>query len=203
MAGICTVTTSPGNCSHRTLTVVLDGESHELQVSEAEASSALTTDERLLLLRLAIRHRGVALANLLHRVVVGDEANNVRQHILLGPGAAITRTNIGTAYVNVLNGANGERSLVDFEGCTEFRAVLHANLVATGPFQIRLIRDSDSAVLYESPSLTQTGERELDTDWQPLPAAFQGQGLTLVRLQAKSATGADDPVFRSCKVGTR
>lgn len=203
MAGICTATASPDNCSHRTVTVTLDGAPIVLHMHEVEAATPLTEDEKAQLVRLAIRRGGVALANLLSRVVVGSEANNMKQQILFGPGAAVTRTNIGTNYVNVLPGANGERSLVDFEGCTQFRAVLHANLVATGPFQIRIIRDSDSAVLYESPSITQTGERELDTDWQTLPVAFQGQGAAYVRVQAKSATGSDDPVFRSCKVGTR
>ena len=144
MAGICTSTASPGNCSHRVITVTLDGVEHQIHLTDADVTP-LTVDEQLYMLRLAIRHRGIALAELLNRVLVGSEANNMKQHILLGPGAAVTRTNIGTSYVNVLNGANGERSLVDFEGCTQFRAVLHANLVTTGPFQVRIIRDSDNA----------------------------------------------------------
>jgi hypothetical protein len=47
------------------------------------------------------------------------------------------------------------------------------------------------------------GERELDSDWQPLPATFVGQGLTLLRVQCKSTVAADDPVFRRCQMGLR
>jgi hypothetical protein len=118
----------------------------------------------------------------------------VKQYTILA--APVTKGNIGLAWVNVLPGANGERSLVDFTGCTEYRLILHANLVGVGPFGARLVRDSDSAVLYENTSIVGLGERELDTDWQVLPA--QANGLTLVRLQCKSGVANDDPIFRRC-----
>lgn len=106
----------------------------------------------------------------------------------------VTKTNIGTTYVSIPPGANGERCLVDFTNATQFRIIMHANLVATGPFGVRLLRDSDNAVLFENASVALTGERELDTDWLSLPA--EANGLILVRLQAKSSVAADDPVFR-------
>jgi hypothetical protein len=196
VAAICTATTSANNCSHRTLTIggvtvrMTDGDLTPLSAEELEQ-----------FYRFAVRHRGVALAQLLNRVVHGDEATNVKQYQVVGPGVAITKTNIGAAYTNVLPGLNGQRALLDFTGCTQFRIVLSANLVGTGAFGARIIRDSDSAVLFEAPALGSAGERELDSDWQVIPQGWDG--LVYVRLQARSATAADDPIFRGCTVGVR
>lgn len=187
------------------MTITFDGVAHVFSnVTDAEVNTPLTTDETRQFLLLAARYlrsKGVTLANFLNRVVVGEEATNVKQYDLIAPGGAITKTNIGSAYVNVLPGANGERVLVDFTGCTQFRVVFTANLVGTGAFGARVIRDGDSAVLFENASISLTGERELDTDWQTIPAGFEG--LTLLRLQMKSATAADDPVARRCAVLVR
>lgn len=205
MAAICTGTVSPQNCGHRTLTIALDGSPLSLSMHEGEAAEPLTAEEREQFLRLAVRwtrtSKGVTLANLLNRVVAGDEATNVKYYDVIGPGSAVTKTNIGAAWVNVLPGANGQRVLLDFTGCTEFRPVLTANLVGTGPFGVRIVRDLDDAILYENAALALTGERELDPGWLPLPA--WATGLELVRLQAKSVTAADDPSFRRCGVLVR
>jgi hypothetical protein len=203
MPGICTANTSPNACGHRVLTVALDGENFTLHVHNSTLDAETwDTAAKEAFLKLALRRArslGLSMADALNRVFVGEEATNVKQYPLLGKD--VTKTNIGTSYVNIPPGANGERTLIDLAGCTQFRAVLHANLVATGPFQIRIIRDSDSAVFYESPSLTQTGERELDTDWQTLPVGFNN--FEIVRLQGKSTTGSDDPIFRKCVLYTR
>lgn len=202
MAGICISSTSPNNCGHRIVTIQIDGQS--ISVDEYDSHNPLTPFELEQFVRLAVRRAraaGVTLASMLGRVVVGEEATNVKAYNLLGPGAAVTKTNIGTAYLNVCPGANGERSLVDFTGGSEFRIIATVNLVGTGPFGIRVVRDADDAVLFENGSIAQTGERELDTNWQPLPAA--ATGLAIVRLQAKSAVGADDPVFRRVTILVR
>lgn len=205
MAGICvtSIRKSGGDCDHREITVDLDGQPiviHDMGAAiDAQPWDAAAQE---LFVRLGIRRLrslGVSLDALANRVTNGEEATNVKQYAILTKD--VTKTNIGLAYVNVPVGANGERSLVDFTGCTEFRLVLHANLVGVGPFGVRLVRDSDSAVLYENASIALTGERELDTDWQPLPAA--ASGLTLVRFQAKSSVAADDPVFRRLILGVR
>lgn len=205
MGATCTGSASPRNCGHRDVTLTLDGVQHVFsEVNDAELSIALTTDETRAFLLLAMRYlrsKGVTLQNFLNRVVVGEEATNVKQYDIIAPGSAVTKTNIGTSYVNVLPGANGERVLVDFTGCTQFRVVLTANLIGIGAFGARVIRDGDGAVLYETATINLTGERELDTDWQTLPAGFDG--LTLVRLQMKSATATDDPVVRRCVVLVR
>jgi hypothetical protein len=174
-----------------------DGGAWTVHTSDGELLEPLTAEEGEVLRRLLLRklrQKGVSIPQFSGRVVRGEEATNVKAYNLLGPGVAVTKTNIGTSWVNVLPGANGERSLVDFTGGTEYRLVASANLVGTGPFGLRVVRDSDSVALYENAAIAVTGERELDTDWQPLPA--EASGLALVRVQAKSVTAADDPVFR-------
>lgn len=197
VAELCT---ADGVCSgggHRTITV--GGVTISMQVSEI---TPLSAEEKLTLLKYAIRHKG-AFSTLLNKCVFGDEATNVKIYPFFGPGAAITKTNIGSVYVNICPGMNGERQAVDLTGCTEFRLMLHANLIGTGAFAARVVRDGDDVVLFESTNLGAAGERELDTNWQSLPATFQNAGLVYFRAQAKSATVADDPIFRSLKIAFR
>lgn len=199
MPDICTGSTNPTGCGHYQVVVDVDGTPVALHVSDDEMAEPLTPDELSMYVRLSVRRlraSGVPLAELAGRVTRGEEATNVKAWDILPAGSAITKTNIGTTWTNVLPGANGQRSLVDFTGCSAFRLVATVNLVGTGPFGLRVVRDSDDALLYENDAIAQTGERELDTGWQSLPAA--AAGLSLVRLQAKSATGADDPIFRRC-----
>ena len=177
-----------------------------VRIAEAEAQVPLTADEQALFLRLCarkLRQQGVTLAQFVNRVMHGDEATNVKIYPFFGPGAAITKTNVGTAYVNICPGLNGERLIADFTGCTQFRLMLHANLIGLGQFGARVVRDGDNEVLFEAANLGAAGERELDTDWTALPAAFIGQGVVALRAQAKSTTAADDPVFRALRVGLR
>lgn len=182
--------------THGVVTLSIDGVQHTFTVLQADLDQYQFDAARFRrdLIYVLNKVSNVPLSQFAGRVCIGEEATNVKQYIIIGKD--VTKTNIGTAYVNVPVGASGERSLVEFTGCTQFRVVIHANLVGTGPFGFRLIRDGDSAVLYENASVALTGERELDTDWQPLPAA--ASGLTLVRLQAKSIVAADDPVVRRC-----
>lgn len=200
MAGICTnsIRRSGAGCDHRTVTVLLDGESIEIDTGEGllDAMPWGAEEKRQFLLLNAKRLRvaGLALDNAIGRVFGGDEGTNVKQYSLVTQNT--TKSNIGLSYVNVPVGANGERTLVEFTGCTEFRLVLHANLVGTGPFGFRVVRDSDDAVLYENALIALTGERELDTGILPLPAA--ATGLMYVRLQAKSMVAVDDPIVRRC-----
>ena len=196
MADIVTVAANPSGCGHYDLTASVVGVSTSIHVHETDLLEPLTQAERealLLLTARVLRQSGLTLAQFVGRVLRGDEATNVKQYNLIAPGSAITKTNIGTAYSNILPGANGQRTLVEFTGCTEFRLVLSANLVGTGPFGVRVVRDGDSAVLYEA-SVPLTGERELDSDWQPIPGGVSG--LVLLRAEAKSAVASDDPVFR-------
>jgi hypothetical protein len=203
MAGICVASVSPNACSHWTHTVVLKGVPYTIERDRTPLSS----DELQRLLEFAARYlefeREVLPSAFLHRVLFGEEATNVKIYTFFGPGAVLTKTNIGTTYVDICPGQNGERVVVDLTGCTEYRLMLSANLVGTGPWSARVVRDSDDAVLHDAPTLGAAGEREADTDWQPLPAAFLGQSLLYLRAQAKSQTATDDPVFRRLQLGLR
>jgi hypothetical protein len=205
MADTITSANSPTSCVH----FVIGGTDESgawsgLQVTEADLQIPLTAEEKTtlrLLLARTLRQKGVTLAQFANRVLRGEEATNVKVYDLIAPGVAISKTNIGTAYVNISPRLNGERTLIDFTGCTQYRLVAFANFVGTGPFGMRVVRDSDNAVLFENANLAQTGERELDTDWQTLPA--QAAGLIFVRVQAKSIVAADDPVFGAIRMAVR
>lgn len=199
MAGICTTSTSPGNCGHRTMTIVLDGTPITIHTDEGEALAPLTAQELETFIRLGVRRlrqKGVTLAQFLNRVIQGDEATNVKQYDFLGPGSTVTKTNIGTGYVNVMPGLNGERIPVDMTGATEFRIFLNVNHVGTGVLRAKVMRDGgNNLILYENTNINvAAGERELDTGWLAIPAGFDG--VELLRWQMSSSVATDDPVFR-------
>lgn len=206
MSGICESSTrdNGGSCEHLTLGVRIDGgplRTIKTGISDSRWNDTIDDAEWDACLRILARHakaKGFDLANYVNRLFgLGEEATNVKDYTLIGPGVAITKTNIGTAYVNILNEANGCRVLVDFTGCTEFRPFLNGVFPGTGPHGVRIIKDGDNAVLFENTNIAaQAGERELDPGWQPIHAGFTG--LELVRLQGKSATGADDPIYKRC-----
>ena len=189
MADICTALTRCSTGEHYSLSI--SGRTIALHQDDL---TPLEPEEIDQFLRLALRARQLNLSTILNRVVVGEEATNVKVYNLLGPGLTVTKNNIGITYVNVLNGLNGERTLVDCTGCTQYRFIATVNFVGTGPFGLRVVRDSDSAIFHAADAIALTGERELDTDWQTLPAGFAG--LELLRVQAKSIVATDDPVFR-------
>ena len=189
MADICTALTKCATGQHYTLTI--SGRTIALHQDEV---APLEPEELDQFLRLAVRARQFNLSTLLNRVVVGEETTNVKAYNLLGPGLAVQKSNIGITYVNVLPGLNGERVLVDCTGCTQYRFIATVNFVGTGPFGLRVVRDSDSRVFHAEDTIAQTGERELDTDWQTLPVGFTG--VELLRVQAKSIVATDDPIFR-------
>lgn len=205
MSGLCVSYTRRLHgpmCQHGTLVVSIDGQEFTHEIDERDFQGYEFNAERFRMdliywLRVV---RGVPLDQMTGRVCFGEEATNVKQYFLLSKD--VTKTNIGTSYVNIPPGANGERTLVDFTGCTEFRSVLHAVLNGTGQHQVRIVRDSDNLVLYESPAVAaQAGEREFDSDVQPIPQGFSG--LTFLRVEAKSTVAANDPVFRRLVVMLR
>lgn len=192
MADICTFSESPNNCGHRIVTI---GDT-TVHLHESEIVP-LSDDEKVQLYTLAIRHKGLALATMLNRVVMGDEATNVKQYNIIAPGVSITKTNIGTAYTNILTELNGCRTLVEFTGCSEFRLVLNAVMPGAGLHGVRVIRDDESGTLYENASISaQVGERELDTGWLTLPQGVNS--LEVIRLQGKSTVATDDPIYKRC-----
>lgn len=197
---IIVTTSNPcSNGEHMDVTATVDGVAIAERLHDTDLDVDITDADRrsffLVACKLVRKSGAPTLQQMSGRVLRGEETN-VKQYDIIAAGAAITKTNIGTAYTNILPGANGQRALVDFTGCTQYRIIANVNLVGTGQWGMRLVRDSDDAVLFEAANLGAAGERELDTDWQTLPGA--ASGLALVRLQGKSQTAADDPVFRRC-----
>jgi hypothetical protein len=209
MAGIVTqrVAHDAGPNQHCRIKVMLAGVEHVIETGNDEIVAHDFNLQRFVkdLVHYLSVVRGVPLSQIAGRVVLGEEATNVRVNDFFGPGAAATMTNMRGAatqvYANCLPGLGGEPIVVNFEGVTEVRVELAAQFVGTGPWQVRIIRDSNSEVFYESPSLTQTGERALSTGWIAKPAGFDGE--VILRSQMRSVTAADDPVMRRLTLLTR
>jgi hypothetical protein len=205
MAGICTASVSPNSCGHRTLTIQWDGQSYT--IPHFDLDQPLTTEERLAYLTLSVRllkGRGVSLAQFVNRVLIGEEATNVKGYTFFGPGVALVKTDIGTAYTNILPELNGGRRLVDFTGCTEFRVFLNGLLPGVGPYGARIVRHSNNAVLYENATIpANASERELDTGWVAIPAGFLPGAQEVMVAQAKSVTATDDPTYRRIELLVR
>lgn len=206
MPDICTASANPSGCGHYNITVTVDGTPVALHVSNDELLEPLTTAEIekfVLLSARRLRQQGVTLAQFLNRVTHGEEPTSVKNYCLVAPGSAVTKTNIGAAYVNILTGTTGQAVPVDFTGCTQFRILADATQIGTGVLGVQVVRHTDSAVLYANAAFGSAGagDKALDTDWVTLPA--QATGLILVRAQAKSTVATDDPVIRRVLLGVR
>jgi len=194
--------TSPNNCSHRVLTLDLDSDVFSLSLTDEELDAEpFALPERQQLSRLLLRRmrsQGLSLAGIGGRVLLGVEATTIKQFLILSKD--ITKTNIGTSYVNVALGLNGERLWVDLTGFTQFRVLTHFNLVGAGTHNFRLVTDG-ATVVYTSPDQTGAGEKEIDSGWINLPGGVPAS--VFLRLEAKSTTAQDDPVYRRCILALR
>jgi hypothetical protein len=114
--------------------------------------------------------------------------------------AGITKTNIGTSYVDVYTtGLNGRRLKVDFTGYTQFMILCHYNHVGTGTQNVRVIDAvTTTNVLGELPGTTGAAEKEVEMGFSTLPAWATGESY--LKVQMKSTTAGDDPVYRDCSV---
>ncbi len=221
MAGICTAHSRKGGagCDHHSVTVVQDGSNVTLDVEERELDAAdwdapipaewLQLTAKQLYVKLGFKRQrmlGLALDNAVGRVVTGEEATKVKEYNIIGPGASLAITNVGTTYRNVSPAPNGERTLIDFTGCTLVRIGIAMTNTGTqsGTLQLEIVRDSDNQQLWESTAQGGTGEKSQDTVWLPLPQwvldAAGTDGEIPVRARIKSSVAADDPVVRRVKV---
>ena len=109
-----------------------------------------------------------------------------------------TKTNIGTAYVDIYTGT-GQAGLVvkvDFTDKTQRAATIQWNKVGTGTQTVRAVdADNVANVLFETASLV-TGEN--DVALAALPA--WATGTKRIKLQGKSTVSTDDPVFQACSI---
>jgi hypothetical protein len=111
--------------------------------------------------------------------------------------ASVTKTNIGTSYVDVYTTAFDNENLmfVDFTGVNSVRLVYLWDYVGAGTQQVRLVDvDNNANVLVEAATITADCD-PCDTGWVSLPAAFTSATKKL-ELQGKSTTSTDDPIAR-------
>jgi len=106
----------------------------------------------------------------------------------------VTKTNIGTTFVNIFPGLNGQRQLVDATGFAQFRIIAHWSVVGTGVQTLQCINDANPAQVLDTVDFSGAGEKERDSGWVALPAWMTGE--VFLRLQGKSTVGTDDPIFR-------
>ena len=110
----------------------------------------------------------------------------------------VTKSNIGTSFVNCYTGYNGKQELIAFTGFTQYRVIYHVNKVGTGTQTWRLLESNGSDVIGQIDDTAGAGEHELDTGWLSLPAWATNEKK--VHPQGKSTVAGDDPVFRGCHV---
>src|SRR3990172_6537969 len=105
-----------------------------------------------------------------------------------------TFANIGTSFVNVYIGANGEAQIVDCARYKECRIVVFGNKVGTGTLSHQLAEVGTANVLTGPDYAGAAGEFSADSGWTALPAWAVGEKI--IRPQAKSTVSTDDPVYR-------
>lgn len=196
MADICTaVENICAGGGHGTVTVA--GVTERIAFGdEAPTAEEVAIARRVGLWKL--HQKGVTLAALVNRVVIGEEATNVKSYPLIAPGVEVARTNVGATPVNILPGTDGQEMLVDFTGCVEFRAKM-TMLLVSGTWGFQLVRQNGT-VLYESPNQTGAGEKVLDTGWMALPAGFDSEALIRITCGSNPTASA---VFRRASIGVR
>jgi hypothetical protein len=108
---------------------------------------------------------------------------------------SVTKTDVGTAYVNAYLGNGGLGQLVNFGGFKQYRWVVQVNKIGTGTQTAGLVDVANAANLVEVADAVAAGEHSLDTGWINLPAWATAADFIL-RPMVKSTLGTDDPVYR-------
>lgn len=110
---------------------------------------------------------------------------------------ASVKTNIGAAFVDIYTETNsqGKALRVDFTGKTQYAAGVWWDKIGTGTQNVRCVDvDNVANVLFDI--VVVSGRNTTG------PTALPGfaTGIKYLKLQAKSTTAADDPVFRNANV---
>jgi len=108
-----------------------------------------------------------------------------------------TKTNIGTAFVDIYTtaGSDGLSVRVDFTGKTQAAARILWNKIGTGTQNLRCVdRDNVANVLFDV-VVVDGGQ-----DVAPAALPAWATGVKKLKLQAKSTVAGDDPIFRGCNI---
>lgn len=122
----------------------------------------------------------------------GGEANTIAFPVYLSK----TKTNIGTAYVDIYNTLEPDElfNVIVFDNFADFRILFIWDYVGAGTQQCRFVdRANNANVLYESPTFTADQDPN-DSGWTVLPAWATGEKQ--IEAQGKSTTATDDPIFK-------
>jgi hypothetical protein len=106
----------------------------------------------------------------------------------------ITKTNIGSAAVNVYVGAAGEGQLVTFARYNQYRLAVWGNKVGTGNLTAQLAEVATPTNVLAVTYTGAAGEFVQDSGWLNLPAWANGE--TNLKPMALSSVATDDPIFR-------
>jgi hypothetical protein len=160
-------------------------------VAQHEALKRELADIRKLLFRSAADSVGHA-----RRHANSDHLEAVNREDLVGHWTKdAVKTDIGTAFVDVYAAA-GEAGLpvkVDFAGKTRYAAKIQWNKIGAGTQNVRAV-DADNVANVLFDVVVVDGEN--DVALATLPAF--ATGVKRIKLQAKSTTATDDPIFRGC-----
>jgi hypothetical protein len=119
----------------------------------------------------------------------------------------VTKTNIGTTFVNLFSDFSGRPFFADFTGFTKLAFQTYWTKVGTGVQHLRIVDDSGVIVSDLINTENLGGGTGLTTGDNPLvnytiPAAyvrFKGK----LRIQVRSTVAADDPIFEGMNIYLR
>lgn len=111
---------------------------------------------------------------------------------LHGTELSITKTNIGTAFIDVYNDYGGRNFFVDLMGYTKIRYFVNINANgSTGTLNFRIVDNGNVNNVLLDVVITNGQNVATVTIPDPLFKNFRGR----LRFQAKSTVAGDDPIF--------
>jgi hypothetical protein len=108
-----------------------------------------------------------------------------------------TKTNIGASFVDIYvnTNADGKSVQIDTNGKTQVRLAVLWNKIGTGTQTVQVLEVGTANVLISLDVVSGRNASALTA----IPAALQNS-VKIYKLQAKSTTAADDPVFEGCQI---
>ena len=126
-----------------------------------------------------------------------------REFTLLADAAGVTKSNIGTAFVELA--AAGLRSKVDLTGFTDCRIVAGVNKVGTGTQSWKIQYSTDQSSWIDLTPVVDdaaaAGERLNVSAWGTIPTGAKAD--VFIRCVGKSTVAGDDPVVKSVSLNVK